>query len=136
VIIQPDAQGNFSLRADTAELHGNGINEESQGDQPNIGFWDSAEDWVSWKIQVATPGRFAVSATFATPHDGAEVSMGVGAQTVAGKVPKTGGWNQFQSTDFGSIELQQAGDQVVAVRARSADTWKAVNLRAVKLTRQ
>jgi len=136
VIIQPDAQGNFSLRADTAELHGNGINEESQGDQPNIGFWDSAEDWVSWKIQVVTPGRFAVSATFATPHDGAEVSMGVGAQTVAGKVPKTGGWNQFQSTDFGSIELQQAGDQVVAVRARSADTWKAVNLRAVKLTRQ
>ena len=135
-ITPPDGRGSFNLLAEAAVLHGDQIKEESQGDQPNIGFWDKADEWVSWKIRVATPGRFAVSASFATPHEGGEVSLGVGGQTISAKVPQTGGWGEFRTTEFGQVNLQQAGEQVVSVRARSADTWKAVNLRAVTLTRQ
>jgi hypothetical protein len=36
---------------------------------------------------------------------------------------------------MGVIEVKQAGDQTVKVRPRDAQTWKAVNLRWVKLAK-
>jgi hypothetical protein len=36
--------------------------------------------------------------------------------------------------DLGEVAVKQ-GDQVVKVRAKSAESWKAINLRWVKLTR-
>jgi hypothetical protein len=35
----------------------------------------------------------------------------------------------------GSVEIQQAGQQTLKVRPRDAQTWKAINLRWIKLER-
>ena len=135
-VIQADSRGNFALSADTADLHGDGIKAEEQGGQPNLGFWDNASDWASWTIQVEKPGRYKVSGTFATTHADVEVGVDVGTEKLTAKVPQTSDWAQFRTTDFGQVEIKQAGDQVLAVRARNPAAWKAVNLRSVKLTRQ
>lgn len=53
-VVSPDAQGDYLLLPDDANLHGDQIKTEAQGGQPNIGFWDNATDWVSWKVKCAT----------------------------------------------------------------------------------
>ena len=132
-VIQADRRNTFTLSAEDAELHGQ-LQQEAQGGQPNIGFWDRGDDWVSWNIQAAKPGRFKVTACLATIHDGAEVAVVVGQDSLAAKVPSTGSWSEFKVIEVGRLELKQAGVVQVAVRAREPGAWKAVNLRYVKLT--
>jgi alpha-L-fucosidase len=135
VLLQPGPDGGFILRADSAELHGS-LQQEAQGGQPNIGFWDNPADWVSWKVQVTRPGRFKVSASLATIHEGAQVVLAVGKESLAGKVPQTGNWSEFRVTDFGQIEIKEPGEVVVAARSTDPAAWKAINLREVKLVPQ
>ena len=77
-----------------------------------------------------------MSAGIATVHDGAELGIDVGTEKLTAKAARTSDWSQFRGTDFGQVEIKQAGEVVVAARARDAANWKAVNLRAIKLTRQ
>ena len=135
VLLQPEPDGSFVLRADSAELHGS-LQQEAQGGQPNIGFWDNPADWVSWKVQVTRPGRFGVSASLATIHEGAQMELAVGKESLPGKVPQTGSWSEFRVTDFGQIEIKQPGEAEVAVRSTDPAAWKAINLREVKLVPQ
>jgi len=133
--IQPDAAGNYTLGAEDAELHGEGVKTENQGGQPNIGFWDKAADWVSWKVKVKEPGRFKVSASCAAANGESALAVEIAGQKVEGKVPATGAWDKFTTVEMGVIEVKQAGDQTLKVRPRDAESWKAVNLRWVKLTK-
>ena len=127
--IRPDAKGNLTLSADAAELHGDQIKQENQGGQPNIGFWERAEDWVSWKVQFTKAGTFEVSASCATLHADAEFTVEVAGQQVTGKVVPTDDWANFHLLDLGKIEIKQPGEQIVKVRPNNAQTWKPINLR-------
>jgi hypothetical protein len=48
-LVEPAADGSLTLGADAAETHGSRIKAEQRGGQPNLGFWDNAQDWASWK---------------------------------------------------------------------------------------
>jgi len=133
--IRPDAKGTLTLSADTAQLHGDQIRQEEQGGQPSIGYWDRADEWVSWKVQFTQAGTFKVSACCATVHSDSEFVVEVAGQQVTGKVAQTEGWADFRVLDLGQVDVKQPGEQVVKVRPRDADTWKAINLRSVTLTR-
>lgn len=135
VIIKPDAGGNLALPAEMAELHGS-LNTEERGGHTNIGFWDNAEDWASWTLQVPAPGKYAVSVAVATVHDGGQLALQLGDSAVTGAVPNTGDWAKFLDTNFGVIDIKQAGQAVLKARAKDAQSWKAINLRSIKLTRQ
>ena len=129
--VRPDAQGSFTLLPDTAETHG-GVKEESQGGEPNLGFWDSPQDYVSWKVNFKLPGTYKVTASCATVHPESEFVVEVPGQKLAGKATHTGSWADFKILDLGQIQIKQAGEQVVNVRPKDAQTWKAINLRFVK----
>jgi alpha-L-fucosidase len=133
IIVSPDAQGNLTCAAAEPELHGDQIQVENQGGQPNAGFWDRAEEWVSWKIKVDQPGSFLVSASCATVHSNAEFVIELADQQLTGKPVQTGGWADFKTLELGRIRIEQPGLQVLKVRARDVRTWKAINLRWVKL---
>ncbi|MBE3100324.1 MAG: alpha-L-fucosidase [Planctomycetes bacterium] len=132
--IQADAAGNYLLGADDAELHGD-LKTENQGGQPNIGFWDKAADSASWKVNFKEAGRFKVSASCAAANGESALAVEVADQKAEGKVPATGAWDKFATSEMGVIEVKQPGEQAVKVRPRDAESWKAVNLRWVKLTR-
>ncbi len=134
-VLQPDAKGNFTLGADDAEMHGDQVKTENQGGRPNVGFWDKPQDWVSWKVNFKQAGTFKVSASCATVHADAEFAVGLAGRQLAGKAPQTGGWADFRVVDLGSFEITQPGEQLVKVSAKDPATWKAINLRFVKLTR-
>jgi alpha-L-fucosidase len=133
--IKPDAAGNYTLGAEDAELHGDGIKTEAQGGQPNIGFWDKPLDWVSWKVSFKEAGRFKVTVACAAANKESALALEIADQKAEVKVPTTGAWDKFTELEMGAIEVKKAGDQVVKVRPRDPQSWSPVNLRWVKLTR-
>ena len=134
VVVQPDSKGTLVLAADDAELHGSQIKTEARGEQSNIGFWDRPDEFASWKVRFTRPGKFKVVATAATVHSGAEVIVELGSKRVAGTIQPTGDWANFQNCDLGELEDLNPGEQTIYLRARSAETWKAINVRSLKLT--
>jgi alpha-L-fucosidase len=136
VAIEQDKQGNLLLSADAAEIHGDQVNTEERDGQTNLGFWDKPADWVSWKVRVQTPGTFTVSASVATINDGAELAVEADGQTATGQVPRTGDWGAFQMANSGQLRISGAGEHVIKLRPRDPATWKPINLRFLRLTRQ
>jgi alpha-L-fucosidase len=134
--LEQDKQGNFLLPADAAEIHGDQVNTEERDGQTNLGFWDKAGDWVCWKVRVQKPGTFAVIGSVATINDGAELAVDADGQTATGQVPRTGDWGAFQVATLGKVQISGAGEQVIKVRPKDPTTWKPINLRFIKLTRQ
>lgn len=131
--VQADRNGDYLLSADLAQLHGEQIKQEAQGGQPNIGFWDNADEWVSWTAQIARPGKFSASASLSTVHPGAVLVFEIGQQSITAQVPQTASWSEFQVVDLGEVRLDAAGSWPVKARAKDAAGWKSVNLRWVKL---
>jgi alpha-L-fucosidase len=131
--IRPDAKGNVTLDADSADLHGEQIKEEQQGGKSNIGYWDRASEWVSWKVSFPRPGSYRVSATIAAANGDAEFVVEAAGEKVVGKARQTKDWADFRSVDVGRIAVKQPGEDVVKVRPRDAKTWKAINLNCVTL---
>lgn len=135
VTITPNAKGELVLPADAADLHGS-LNTEERGGTSNIGFWDQAGDWASWTLQIPRPGKYAVSATTATIHHGARLSLEVGDSAVMATLPNTGDWASFRDTQFGVLEIKEAGQHTLTARPTDSQTWKAINLRKITLTPQ
>ena len=115
------------LGADAAELHGDQIKQESQGGQPNIGFWDKADEWVSWKVKFSKPGVYRVSASTASPNGDVEFVVEAASQQLPGKTTQAGSWTEFRETDIGQLKIEQPGDQTIKLRPKDAATWKAIN---------
>ena len=59
--------------------------------------------------------------------------METAGQQLPGKAPQTGAWTEFRETDVGQLKIEQPGDQTLKVRPKDAATWKAINLRFIKL---
>ena len=59
----PGCPGQLHLEPDDAALSGEQIKLETQGGQPNIGFWDRADESVAWTLDVKQPGEFTVTAS-------------------------------------------------------------------------
>jgi alpha-L-fucosidase len=133
--LTPDAKGNFKLGADDAETHGDQIKAEEKGGQSNIGFWDKGNEWVSWKVRFAEPGTFKVSASCASTSGASEFTLEVAGTKLSGKAAKTADWDKFEEINLGQLEIKQAGEQTVTLRPSDANSWKAMNLRAVKFTK-
>jgi len=132
--IRAEPDGSYTLGADAADLHGDQIKQEAQGGQPNIGFWDKAGEWVSWKVKAEKAGTYKVSASIASVNDEVEFVVEAAGQQLTGKAPQTGNWAEFRETDVGQLKIEQPGDQTLKVRPKAAATWKAINLRCLKLT--
>lgn len=134
-VVLAEPTGNFTLAPDDAELHGDGLKTEAQGGQPNLGFWDNAEDFASWKVDFSRPGTFKVTASLATVHTGGTLVAEVAGQKLEGQVAPTGAWDKFAVLELGTVEIKSAGQQTLALKPRDAASWKALNLRWVKLER-
>jgi alpha-L-fucosidase len=134
VIVQADSKGVFKLDANDAELHGDKIKVEMRGVHANIGFWDKPDEWASWRVSFDKPGTYKVHVETAAMAAGIEAKVEMAGQTITGKVPQTGDWDKIQGFSPGKIEIKQAGIQTLKVRPADAKKWKAINLRAVRLT--
>jgi len=134
MIVTPDDKGNLTFKADDATLHGEQLKLEEQGGKSCIGYWDKADEWVSWNAQVASPGSYQLSVVTATVSSDAKFVIEVGGQSVVVNPPLTGSWDKFGTTGLGQIEINQPGRLEVKVRSKDGAGWQPINLNSVKLT--
>ncbi len=133
-IVTPDSHGRLIFGATDAVLHGEHLKLEEQGGKPNIGYWDNGDEWVSWTGRAANPGTYLVSATIASANGDAEFQVEAAGHKLDGKVPRTAGWDKFATIDIGTVEIKQAGNFTVSVRAKDAANWQAINLASLRFT--
>lgn len=133
--VAADAQGNFLLGADDAELHGDQIRTEDHGGQSNIGFWDKGDEWASWKVSFPQGGAFNVTAGIASISGTSQFVIEVAGRRIDGKAVRTGDWGKFNEISLGQIEVKQSGDQVVWIRPKDPQNWQPMNLRFLKFTK-
>ena len=132
--VQADNSGNFTLGPDDAELQG-GLKAEAQGGQPNIGFWDSANDTASWKIEFKSPANYRVTVSIATVYPESSFVVECAGQKLEGKAAQTGSWDKFTQVSIGTLNIAQTGLQTLKISPKDAASWKAINLRWVKLAK-
>jgi alpha-L-fucosidase len=132
-LITPDRQNRLMFGADDATLHGEKLQLEEKGGMPDIGFWDNANEWVSWQAQNVTPGAYEVSVVTATISSEAKFVVEIGNQSIDVTPPASGGWDKFSTNSLGRVEITQPGGLTVKVRAADPATWKAINLNSVRL---
>jgi alpha-L-fucosidase len=134
VPVAQGADGKVELRAADATIHGTTAKYEDKGD--NIGFWSRTQDTVSWDVQVAGPGTFAVAVTWAcAPGSGGEYAVTAGDAKVEAKVAETGAWATFKTENIGTLALG-AGKVTVAVKPKSKKGEGLMNLRSIVLVPQ
>jgi alpha-L-fucosidase len=131
-VLKPGANGVLVLKVDDAETHG-GVHSEEKGGQPNFGFWDSGDDWVSWKVQLEKPGVYQVTTETAGTNASEFVVEAAGA-SVTGTAVVTSGWDEFKPVAVGKLEIAKTGTVEIKVRPKDKAAWKPVNMRALKLT--
>lgn len=133
--ILPDAKGDFILSAEAASFHGDGVKTEQKDGLSNIGFWDNPGDFVTWNVNFAKPGKYQVKAATATIHANGKAMVECGSDALTAAVPQTRDWGSFTIADFGQLDIRQPGICTLKLRAQDPGTWKAINVRAVTLTR-
>jgi alpha-L-fucosidase len=130
LVIKP-AMGALVLDAANATVHGSPLTVESVSGAPNLGWWSKSSDWASWSVNVPTSGDYRILSRYSCP-DPTTILVGSGSALSQVKLDSTGGWSSYASLIRGSVVLSK-GTVEVAVKPASADTWHAINLRAVVL---
>jgi alpha-L-fucosidase len=130
--IKADSRGHLTLDADGAELHGDGIKVEQHDNRSNIGFWDRADDWASWKGDFAKAGFYQVTVDCAMLEKESGFTLEFAGRHLSAEVSRTGSWDKFREFKFGRVAVPKAGVQEIVLRPRDAASWKPVNVRTVK----
>ncbi len=136
VVVLADDKGAFNLRADDAELHGSQIKVEMKGVHANIGFWDKADEWASWRLKITQPGTYKIGGQIATVRDDAECVVEFAGRTLSARPARTGDWAEFKGVGFGTVEVKEPGELVLNLKARDAASWKSINVRSLRVTRE
>jgi len=129
--------GAVTLKAENAVLEGQKIGtEEKNAGVTNIGFWDNPGERVHWLLYIKKAGAYNVVGDFATPHNGALLTVEVSGQRVPFSVSNTGGWDEPALTDIGTVRFAEPGVYHLVLRATDRNNWRAVNVWNIKLAPQ
>lgn len=108
-------EGRLLLPATRAEIRGESIVFEEPFQ--NIGYWHGVQDHVTWNVRLEKSGEFDLYFDFACAPDAAgnEFQLEGVQSPVTGKVPSTGGWDQYRQQKIGTVALS-AGVQRLTLR--------------------
>lgn len=124
--------GVFTLTPATCEIYGPTIVlEEKYG---NLGWWSSADDFVTWTIDVPESRAYRLEITYACDPQAAGHRLVVASRgaNVSAKVEATASWDDYQTIDFGKLELS-AGVQTLTCKPASRPLPALMDLKQVRL---
>ncbi|WCJ59405.1 alpha-L-fucosidase [Fontisphaera persica] len=134
-VAEPNAQGHFKLPAGDAEIRGSRLKTEQRGGRENLGFWDDAREYAVWRLRVPAAGTYEVTALCATVHQGSELRVEGGQPVLEAVIPASGSWDVFQPVKLGRLTFAEGGEKQLVVRPKKAETWKAINVAEIQLTK-
>lgn len=134
--VKPLPNGSYELLAREADLHpgkdGSSASVEGDRRRMNIGYWTSAQSWVSWNVQAPKPGVYTVKAMAATPAAATAFSIETGKASFITGITSTGDYNQYKEFSLGTIKVSRAGVFTLSVKP-SGQNWEAMNLQKMIL---
>jgi hypothetical protein len=127
--------GAITMHARTATIHGTQLRFEPLPHKNTLGFWTLKDDWAEFEFTVEKGGTFAVEVLQGCGKDsgGAEVELSFGDQSVTFTVKDTGGFQNFETREVGTVKLAKPGRYRVAVKAKTKPGVAVMDLRQIVL---
>jgi putative membrane-bound dehydrogenase-like protein len=131
-LIKPAADGTLHLLAGSAEIYGASLVYEPPN--ANLGWWSGIDDHAVWEVETPQAGAYDVVLEFACDDASAGNAFVLRAAKarLTGKVPGTGGWEQYRTEKVGRIELP-AGKQRVVFRSDGPINNALIDLKSIRL---
>jgi arylsulfatase A-like enzyme len=131
----PAKDGTITLPARTASVHGVMLRYEPLPHKNTLGFWVNKDDFASFEFTVEKPGAFTVEVLqgCGKGSGGAEVELAVGDQKVTFTVKDTGGFQNFEARDVGTLKLDKPGRHTLTVKAKTKPGVAVMDLRQIVL---
>ncbi len=127
-------KGAFRLSAKSAEIRGDSLVYEAEFE--NLGYWHSANDRASWRVQVDRGGVYTVSINWACAEEssGNAYLIEVGGKTIRGKVGGTanGVWSEYRTMFVGEVKLEP-GEHQLRIAPEVPPRGALMDLRSVTL---
>ncbi|MBN1646545.1 MAG: hypothetical protein JW874_00810 [Spirochaetales bacterium] len=108
------------LLAQDAELQGNLVLETGERDTPNIGWWSSLDDLISWDLEIVADGNYGVYVNLACLplFAGSVITISNGSAYLTLTVPSTGAWETYSDVYAGAF-LFSGGTYTLTLQAAS-----------------
>lgn len=129
------ADGNVTLPANMADVHGIMLRYEPLPHKNTLGYWVRADDWASWEFQITRPGKFRVEILQGCGNGsgGSDVEFAIGEQKLTFRVEETGGFQKFVRREIGTIDIAQPGRFTLTVKPQKKPGVAVMDLREVRL---
>src|SRR5207247_3993248 len=114
-------------------LHGGGVQLEQRGGEPNLGYWNDPADRAEWIVEFPRAGAWTLTAVLATENDRSAFVVEAGDQHLNGSLTRTGSWDAFTDVPVGTLTIRTSGRVSVLFRPADPLSWKALNLRRLRL---
>ena len=127
--------GTITMHARTATVHGVQLRFEPLPHKNTLGFWTKADDWAEFEFTAEKAGTFAVEVLqgCGKGSGGAEVELAVGDRKLTFTVKDTGGFQNFEVRDVGTLTVDKPGRHTLTVKARTKPGAAVMDLRQVTL---
>lgn len=131
-LVRPEAlRGEYYLMGPEAAIYGDTLKFESAF--ANLGYWQSANDWAEWELEVAKGGEYEVSLEYAcAPDCGGTFVVETDGGRLSGAVKPTTGWKDYDFVVVGRLQLQP-GRRSVVVRTDGKPKQALFDLKSVRI---
>ncbi|MGC6442698.1 MAG: hypothetical protein ACON4H_08545, partial [Rubripirellula sp.] len=132
-VIELDEQRSTRLTAAACQIHGAKIRFEKEYE--NIGYWNDATEFVSWKVSVSEPMRVEIKMEYAVPteSEGNLCQVTLGTQTLSKKVKGTGNWATYRTLSLGALSIPE-GESTIRLGASGTIRQWLMDFRTLTLT--
>ena len=132
--IHPEKDGTFKLPADRAELHGEKLRLEPDG---NIGYWLNTSEHVSWKLKSLKSRNYQIIIEYALSEKaaGSEIAISSGDSRLTFIPQSTMDWRTYRTVPAGFLHPAD-GDALLEIHAVKKPGEAVINIKAIQLIPQ
>ena len=133
-VVAARSDGQVSLLARDAVVHGTLLRYEPQPHKDTLGYWTRTNDWAEWGFTAAKAGDYDVEILQAcgAGSGGSRIQFRSGTNRIETAVFETGAFTNFVWRGIGAVTLP-AGTNSIEVRAVSKPGGAVMDLREVRL---
>jgi arylsulfatase A-like enzyme len=131
----PNKDGVITMHARTALVTGVQLRFEPLPHKNTLGFWTNKDDFATFEFTAEKPGTFTVEVLqgCGKGSGGAEVELAVGDEKLTFTVKDTGGFQNFEAREVGTLKIEKAGRHTLTVRAKTKPHVAVMDLRQIVL---
>ena len=138
----PAKDGTITLHSRTCRVRGTQLRFEPLPHKNTLGFWTNMDDYAEFDFTLTKPGTFRVELLqgCGKGSGGAEVELAVIQQgasvpgsTLTFTVKDTGGFQNFETRDVGTLTIKNPGRHSLTVRAKTKPGVAVMDLRQIVL---